>query len=457
MGLCPSRTLGGDGDVLGSTNWLRMVVTGYQTQRSGISKFCKFSFEPLASTCIDEESCNRVSVGFLDAKGNPREVHWIIRISQLQHLSTCSGPLLRECQIRRKFMPILSKYLQNSGYKRANLLVNIPDLIYLEDKTLKNGRRSYLVLEDISKTKKCNQLSQLHLQTGLGLSELNTVLATLAQFHAAVFAWTQSHKEDPEPEAHQYLHLSPWPCSKEECLDLLQQYSKVLNRLLDNKLSNKKKKKLKYLEQLSGRLPKIENKGSNKDLETVGLPLISPLDLAFQYAPPVASPQLTEDSSENCPSSPTPQTPMPACAAVTRVGNITYSSLPRDLACWIFTLANHTVRRYYLLDVISNYLTVLTNALDLLSVSWEDFGISFHKFCCLFYEQVEVGLLVSIIVAMRDTSEENLEDYLDGSVEEASLLKIAENKASSTQSSIPLTAQRLDFLLHLLDDVHKFC
>ena len=71
--------------------------------------------------------------------------------------------------------------------------------------------------------------------------------------------------------------------------------------------------------------------------------------------------------------------------------------------------------------------------------------------------QVEVGLLVSIIVAMRDTSEENLEDYLDGSVEEASLLKINENKASPTQSSIPLTAQRLDFLLHLLDDVHKFC
>ena len=40
------------------------------------------------------------------------------------------------------------------------------------------------------------------------------------------------------------------------------------------------------------------------------------------------------------------------------------------------------------MDVISNYLIVLTNALDLLGVNWEKFGINFNTFCDLFYKEV---------------------------------------------------------------------
>ena len=40
------------------------------------------------------------------------------------------------------------------------------------------------------------------------------------------------------------------------------------------------------------------------------------------------------------------------------------------------------------MDVISNYLIVLTNALDLLGVNWEMFGINFNNFCDLFYKEV---------------------------------------------------------------------
>ena len=40
------------------------------------------------------------------------------------------------------------------------------------------------------------------------------------------------------------------------------------------------------------------------------------------------------------------------------------------------------------MDVISNYLIVLTNALDLLGVNWEKFGINFNIFCDLFFKEV---------------------------------------------------------------------
>ena len=33
-----------------------------------------------------------------------------------------------------------------------------------------------------------------------------------------------------------------------------------------------------------------------------------------------------------------------ACAAVTRLPNMTFTTIPRDLATWLFTLANSSVR-----------------------------------------------------------------------------------------------------------------
>ena len=67
-------------------------------------------------------------------------------------------------------MPDFSVFLSASSYERARYLVNIPDLVYLEEKvgvilsssTDNNLQQSYqgmsryhLVLEDVEKTKKC--------------------------------------------------------------------------------------------------------------------------------------------------------------------------------------------------------------------------------------------------------------------------------------------------------------
>ena len=112
------------------------------------------------------------SEGFLDGKGQPREVNWIIGVSKikvihfksflyergrrnlllleqinhkflpiqfliLQNPSISYGPFNAECQARKSFLPDFSNFLCNSRYKRAIFLVNIPDLIYLEEKVNK--------------------------------------------------------------------------------------------------------------------------------------------------------------------------------------------------------------------------------------------------------------------------------------------------------------------------------
>ena len=66
---------------------------------------------------------------------------------------------------------------------------------------------------------------------------------------------------------------------------------------------------------------------------------------------------------------------------------------------------------------------------------------------------------MSIIVAMKDSSADDLDEYLsNGDNEVGSKESDADSKDIPFHQSvaIPLTRERLEFLLHLLDDVHKF-
>ena len=139
-----------------------------------------------------------------------------------------------------------------------------------------------------------------------------------------------------------------------------------------------------------------------------------------------------------------------------QVPNMCFTTITRDLACWIFTLANPSVRRHYLTEVLHNYATTLTNALSLLGINHEKFGVTFHQFCKHFFSETEVGLLVSILVAMNDTSEEDINNYLNGHVINEAEKPNSECKSSSSPVSIPLSSFRLQYLEHLIDDIYCF-
>ena len=69
--------------------------------------------------------------------------------------------------------------------------------------------------------------------------------------------------------------------------------------------------------------------------------------------------------------------------------------------------------------------------------------------------QVEVGVLVSILVTMKDTSK--LDEYLESENFSFQADSESKNMSHNKETKIPLTEERLDFLLHLLlDDIHKF-
>ena len=73
--------------------------------------------------------------------------------------------------------------------------------------------------------------------------------------------------------------------------------------------------------------------------------------------------------------------------------------------------------------------------------------------------KVEIGLLVAVLVAMNDTSEDDIDEYLnnmDSVIGNTVKEKESENTHFYKLGTVPLSEQRLEFLLHLLDDVRKF-
>ena len=62
--------------------------------------------------------------------------------------------------------------------KRAKFLVNIPELIYTEEKLFGSLHKQYLVLEDISKTKKCNPSPPYFIQVRIITLDRHKVIMT---------------------------------------------------------------------------------------------------------------------------------------------------------------------------------------------------------------------------------------------------------------------------------------
>ena len=435
-------------DLLSNTAWVREVVTGHQKKRRGISKFCNFSFEHVGESSDGGEECHKITVQFLNSKSQPQSVNWMV----IHGPSSPHSPLSSEIKTRRTFLPDLITFLSSCQYKRAKYLVNIPELIYHEEKMTGQGSSTqYLVIENIQVTKKCDPCPPYLVQAGLDLTHLNLVLSTLAQYHAVSIAWKQSLGDDSILDI--YPHLSRPPCSNistQRCKDLLALYHKVLLKKHNQSLPERLEKKLRYVESISDCLSEPSEDDMNSVLGTVGLGAVTPLHIAFQVI------NIKSGSNLHVNSLLSQITDDQACAAISRVPNISFTTITRDLAAWVFTLANTSVKKYYLLEILHNYATTLTNALDLLGVHHEQFGVTFHQFCKHFFKEAELGVLVSILVSMNDSSEEDINEYLNKNEDDTDCDTTEANPVKTKRISVPLSDHRLNYLEHLLDDIYCF-
>jgi len=144
----------------------------------------------------------------------------------------------------------------------------------------------------------------------------------------------------------------------------------------------------------------------------------------------------------------------PICAAVTTCHRVHFGHLLKELALYFFTLPEPLIRERYIVFLLQSYCHVLTMTLEMLDVNWgRHFGadLTFTKMIVAFYRFMPQAILRAVIAHMELTDPDELENLLSNKPD----FVIQSTDKQSPLKYIPLTQERVHFLLSLMNRVHK--
>lgn len=286
----------------------------------------------------------------------------------------------------------------------------------------------------------------------------------MAQFHAVGLAWRLHLRELPT-ELYSYLFKNPQVASLAcECVEererLLMMYERLLKwhyKRRKRSHENDLRRRIKLLSMLKSRASEILAKETDTKSELGGICLgpVLPSEVMFQHETKgdlisaSSSSSLTELALEKDVFA----TPHPTCAAVTTCHRVHFGNIVRELSLLFFTLSCANARRDYLIFLLQTYCFVLTSTLEVLNVDWiRHFHMTFPQFALAFYDNVPQAMLRSVILHMRMTDAKEL-DRLTMSSGEFQHRK--EENAKVTRIYIPLTDDRIEFLVRITDPVYR--
>nr|XP_040564965.1 uncharacterized protein LOC121114914 [Lepeophtheirus salmonis] len=135
----------------------------------------------------------------------------------------------------------------------------------------------------------------------------------------------------------------------------------------------------------------------------------------------------------------------PKSAALINSKYVSYTRITRDIAILFFTSADTIIRRFYLVKCIETYVETLGIALGQLGVDTDKIGMNYTGVMLDIQHQLLYGFLVGVLVAMANTNPADL--------------KRKEENSSINESEkiyIPLTKDRIEFLLDLMRDIAAY-
>ena len=147
---------------------------------------------------------------------------------------------------------------------------------------------------------------------------------------------------------------------------------------------------------------------------------------------------------------------MPMSAALVNGKYVTYTRVTRDLAVLFFTSADSLVRRFYLIKVIETYSEALYTALWQLGINPDSYGMNYHSVINDFQQHVLYGFMLGILIGMANTDPVEIEKMCNPT-HKNNVSKNEDNGEApdkdSDKSFIPLTEDRIEFLVDLMRDV----
>jgi len=420
----------------------------------------------------------RVTIAFRNARNQSQELHWVVNGAfTTSPTSAVKGDppddeavwsLLHEVRVHKELLSDIVAFLkQVPGAPRAKFLLNVPDfIVHDEGKGSRGLSRCHIVLEDITKTKKCLPLSCDRTLSGLPLGHFKVFLATLAQFHAAGIAWWHNQQL-----LHQSATLGPIATPADKYPFLLSRHGRVCSgheeklhqmylSLLKWKFKGNKKtpRQILLFNQIRKLAKKVKtscNNGQVKgtvSLNGVCMGNVLPSEVMFQYSSP---PVVTSHD-------------VPVCAAVSCLRDVHYGSVIEELATLFYLLPEPIVRSTYMVFMLQNYCHVLTLTLEMLNIEWEDKfrNHTFPKIVKTFFLVLPAAVLRAVEICMEQTDPQELSHLITNGTtmnnKNSSYCPTQNTGSSNTENEdqakfenkfVPLTDARIQFLIRLMDQV----
>lgn len=101
----------------------------------------------------------------------------------------------------------------------------------------------------------------------------------------------------------------------------------------------------------------------------------------------------------------------PKKAALVNAKYVTYGRITRDLAVLFWTSATSLIRRFYLIKMVECYVETLGITLGQLGIDTDSFGLKYQQVLQDFQQHILYGFMVSVLMAMANTSKEELEIF----------------------------------------------
>ena len=143
----------------------------------------------------------------------------------------------------------------------------------------------------------------------------------------------------------------------------------------------------------------------------------------------------------------------PLKAAIVNAKYVTYNKVTSDLAVLFFTCGDTTIRRFYMIKMLTDFAETLGITLTSLGVDTDKFCLKWQTFIQEFQSHILYGFMVGVLVAMANTDVEELNAFIKNSLHPEKTAvdgpKVTKGQGDIANRAVKLSPERINFLLDI--------
>ena len=151
---------------------------------------------------------------------------------------------------------------------------------------------------------------------------------------------------------------------------------------------------------------------------------------------------------------------IPLKSAIVNAKYVTYNRVTSDLAVLFFTCGDTTIRRFYMIKMLTDFAETLGITLSSLGVDTDKFNLKWQTFIQEFQSHLIYGFMVGVLVAMANTDINELNEFIKSSQHPEKPViegpKIDIGKGDIGNRSIKLSPERIVYLLDMMKDIGAY-